>query len=165
MHQAMSTGSPVRRLRALNPAVEVEEYPQASVADLVASYDVIVGCVSLARWRRELNLLCLAYGKPLVGAAVRGWEGRALTMLPGKGPCWNCAFPDDSDALVTEGLGSLVAGAMGIVQATEAIKVLLGLGEPLSGRYLSFDGMTGRFRLVRCYADPGCPYCSGQKGE
>ncbi|MEW6547171.1 MAG: HesA/MoeB/ThiF family protein [Bacillota bacterium] len=158
-------GAAPRRLQALNPAVRVEEYLQASMADLVARYDVVVGCVRSARWRQELNRLCLAQGKPLVGAAVRGWEGHAFTMVPGEGPCWNCVFPDDSDGVLTEGLGSLVAGAVGILQATEAIKVLLGLGEPLSRRYLFLDGMTGRFRQVKCHVDPGCPYCSGQKGE
>jgi adenylyltransferase/sulfurtransferase len=124
-----------------------------------------VGCVGSARWRQELNRLCLAGGKPLVGATVRGWEGRVLTVVPGEGPCWNCAFPDDSDGPITGGLGILVAGAMGVLQAALALKILLDLGDLLSGRYLSFDGMTGRFREVECHTDPGCPYCSGQKGE
>jgi molybdopterin/thiamine biosynthesis adenylyltransferase len=153
------------QLRALNPGVEVDEYLGTDMADLVSRYDVVVGCVGSARWRRELNRLCLAGGKPLVGAMVLGWEGRLLAVMPGEGPCWNCAFPRDSDGLPTGELGTLVAGAMGILQATMAIKVLLELGEQMSGRYLSFDGMTGRFRQVECRADPGCPYCSGQKGE
>lgn len=154
-----------RRLRALNPAVDVDEYVGTDIAGLVPRYDVIVGCVGSARWRQELNRLCLAGGKPLVGATVRGWEGRVLTVVPGEGPCWNCAFPDDSDGPITGGLGILVAGAMGVLQAALALKILLDLGDLLSGRYLSFDGMTGRFREVECHTDPGCPYCSGQKGE
>lgn len=161
---AVVTGVP-QQLRALNPGVEVDEYVGADMADLVSRYDVVVGCVGSARWRQELNRLCLAGGKPLVGAAVVGWEGQLLTVVPGEGPCWNCAFPQDSDGLPTGELGCLVAGAMGILQATVAIKLLLDLGEQMSGRYLSFDGMTGRFRQVECRADPGCPYCSGQKGE
>lgn len=162
---AARAGAVPRRLQALNPAVRVDEYLGTSMADLVGRYDVVVACVLSSRWRRELNRLCLAARKPLVGAVVQGWEGLALTVLPGQGPCWHCVFPRDSDALITEGLGSLVAGALGIVQATEAIKVLLGLGQPLSRSYLSLDGMTGRLRLVKCQADPGCPFCSGSKGE
>lgn len=161
----LPVGAVRRRLEELNPAVRVDQYLGTGMEDLVARYDVVVACVRAARRREELNRFCLAHRRPLVGAVVRGWEGHAFTVLPGEGPCWHCVFPDDSDALLTEGLGLLVAGALGILQATEAIKVLLGLGDPLSGRYLSLDGMTGRLRQVKCRVDPGCPCCSGPRGE
>lgn len=160
-----AAGEVRRRLQELNPAVRVDQYLGAVMSDLVSRYDVVVACVGTAKLRTELNRLCLERRRPLVSAAVRGWEGRALTVLPGEGPCWCCVFPDDADAAVTEGLGLLVAGALGMVQAAEAIKVLLGLGDPLSGRYLSVDGMTGRLRQVKCRTDPGCPCCSGARGE
>lgn len=163
---AALAGSVSRRLRGLNPGVRVEEYRTVD-PELVGAYDLVVGCVRTVRMRRELNHLCLAQGRPLVAAAVWGWEGQAFTVLPGKGPCWRCAAPGDRDGSWESltGMMGAVAGAMGILQATEVIKLLLGVGEPLARRTLFFDGLTGRFRQAECSRDPGCPFCSGTKGE
>jgi len=163
------------RLQALNPAVRVDVCPGGvdertvpCLREWLLPYDMIAGCVRSPRVRYRLVQLAVEMGKTLVQAAVWGWEGQMATTVPGRGPCWHCLVPfarDRERAGAASRLEGPVAGAMGILQATELIKMTVGIGQPPVGSSVYFDGYTGRFQLIGFTADPACPICSGQKGE
>jgi adenylyltransferase/sulfurtransferase len=173
LHDTAQLGRPkvdsaAERLRALNPDITVEPYHARfgveNAAELVAKYDVIVGGVDNFPARYLLNDACVMAGKPLVEAGILKYDGMVMTIKPGEGPCYRCIFPEPpppgtvptcSEAGV---LGAL-AGVMGSLQAFEVLKVLLGIGEPLTGRMLMFEGLKGHFREVEWDRNPKCPVC------
>jgi adenylyltransferase/sulfurtransferase len=173
LHDTAQLGRPkvdsaAERLRALNPDITVEPYHARfgleNAAELVAKYDVIVGGVDNFPARYLANDACVMAGKPLVEAGILKYDGMVMTIKPGEGPCYRCIFPEPpppgtvptcSEAGV---LGAL-AGVMGSLQAFEVLKVLLGIGEPLTGRMLMFEGLKGHFREVEWDRNPKCPVC------
>jgi rhodanese-related sulfurtransferase len=102
-------------------------------------------------------------GRPLVSAAIHRFEGQATTCLPGRGPCYRCLFPQADDAAVPNcaeaGVLGVLPGIMGSIQAAEAIKVLLGIGEPLVGRMLAFDALAMSWQEFRYARRADCPAC------
>jgi adenylyltransferase/sulfurtransferase len=173
IHTTAAVGSPkvesaASTLGALNPLVNVEAYAvnldDSNAEAIVARYDLVIDGTDNYEARYVLNDCCVRLGKPLCHGAVLGFEGQATTILPGRSPCYRCiyprppgqgAIPSCRDAGV---LGS-VPGLIGAVQATEAMKVILGIGEPLSGRLLVFDALAMEMRVVQVHSDPGCPAC------
>jgi adenylyltransferase/sulfurtransferase len=158
-------------LRDLNPEVEVEVYPvrlaRDNVLDLLKPYDVIISAVDNFEARYLLNDACYFLGKPLVEAGVLRWEGIAMTILPGQGPCYRCIFPaPPSPGAVPSpreaGVVGVVPGIMGTIQAAEALKLLLGVGNLLVGRLLLFNALSMTFREVEVRRSPGCPLCGDQ---
>jgi adenylyltransferase/sulfurtransferase len=162
------TTSARKALLDLNPEVDVTEHSlrlsAANALDLVDPYDLIVDACDNFPTRYALNAACVTKNRPLIHAGVLAFRGQMMVILPYRGPCFQCVFPEppDEKALSTTsevGILGPVAGTLGTLLATEAIKVLLGIGKPLVGRLLTYDGLEGTFRTVRVHRNPQCPVC------
>lgn len=160
-------------LVALNPRVQVEAVPERITADnvewLLDGVDVVVDGADNFPARYLLNDACVKLGKPLVYGAVERFTGQASVFdagrLRGQCPCYRCLFPeppgpDEAPNCAEAGVLGVLPGVIGLLQATEALKLLLGIGEPLTGRLLHFDALTMRFRETRVRPDPDCPVCA-----
>ena len=159
------------RLTALNPGVRVIAHAvkvePANIAALFADYDLVIDGSDRLATRYLVNDACVLLAKPLVSAAIHRFEGQAMTYLPGKGPdrgpCYRCLFPDAEQALVPScaeaGVLGVLPGVMGSLQATEAIKLLLGIGEPLVGRFLVYDALSLQFQEFRFKRRSDCAVC------
>ncbi|HEY8417763.1 MAG TPA: thiazole biosynthesis adenylyltransferase ThiF [Limnochordales bacterium] len=173
LHRTQDVGRPkvesaVRALAELNPGVTVKPYRMrldaSNVLDLVREYDVVVDGVDNFATRYLLNDACVMAGKPLVDAGILRWDGLLMTIKPHEGPCYRCVFPEPPPAGAVPscqeaGVIGAIAGVMGTLQAMEAIKLILGVGETLTGRLLLYDALEGRFRELNAARDPNCAVC------
>ncbi|WP_084667114.1 HesA/MoeB/ThiF family protein [Thermanaeromonas toyohensis] len=155
-------------LLALNPHITVNVHQlrlsKDNVLELITGYEVIVDAVDNFPARYLLNDACVMAGKPLVEAGVLQWDGLVMTIKPREGPCYRCIFPEPPPpgAVPTcreAGIIGVVPGVIGAIQATEVLKLLLGIGEGLIGRLLIYNGLEMRFREVRAERNPACPVC------
>lgn len=155
-------------LSAINSEVALEPIERALDAEtlpgLLDGVDLVVDACDNFATRFALNAACVAAGVPLVSGAAIRLEGQvtAFSGQPG-GPCYHCLYPNEGveDAgCAANGILAPVVGIIGSIQATEAIKILTGLGEPLFGRLLLLDARRMEWREVRLRADPACPICS-----
>ena len=149
-----------RRLKALNPDVDVHEHELVlradNIRDLFERYDVVIDGTDQFATRYLVNDACVLIGKPLVSAAIHRFEGQAVTYVPGTG-CYRCLFPVPPSAgaipnCADAGVLGVLPGVLGALQATEAIKIILGIGELLTNRLLTYDALTlrtGEFRFSR----------------
>lgn len=165
---ASKVDSARRALAALNPHVRVEGFKgsvtEGSLPDLVEGTDLVVDACDNFATRYLVNRVCFRAGVPLVSGAAIRTEGQ-VTVFSGKpnGPCYQCLYPEQADQEETCALNGVLApvvGIIGSIQAAEALKVLIGMGEPLYGRLLLLDAMTMDFRAVRLRSDPKCPVCA-----
>jgi molybdopterin/thiamine biosynthesis adenylyltransferase len=156
------------RLLSLDASLQLdarnENVGPANVGRLFAEYDLVVDGTDSFETKFLLNDAAVLTGKPLVHGAVLQWSGQALTIVKG-GPCLRCLFRDPPEAGVIEsceeaGVIGAACGVIGAVQAEEALKVLLGAGEPLVGRIFQHDGLRGEARVTPFPRDPDCPVCS-----
>ena len=173
LHTTADIGKPKvesgsRTLRALNPDVKVVAIPERITAEnaleLISDYDVVVDGSDNFGTRYLVNDACYLAGKPQVHGSIFQFEGMASVFVPNQGPCYRCLYPTPPPpglvpSCAEAGVLGVLPGMIGLVQATETIKLLLGLGEPLVGRLLTYDAMGMRFREVRLRRDPGCPLC------
>ena len=158
------------RLTALNPELAVQahqtELCAANVQGIFDKYDIIVDGSDRIATRYLVNDACVIYGKSLVSAAIHRFEGQAMTYVPGGGPCYRCLFPEAAEGAAPNcaeaGVLGVLPGVMGAIQATEAIKLVLGLGEPLIGRLLTYDALDMRFQELRAQRRPDCAVCGDQ---
>jgi MoaD family protein len=150
-----------------NPDVRVIPHrvrlTSANATEIIAQYDMVVGAVDNFVTRYLLNDACYLAGKPYIDGGVFLFEGQATVFIPGRG-CYRCLFPAPPPAdLVPSpsqvGLLGALPGAIGVIEAFEALKLILGLGESLAGRLLIFDALTMEFRQVKTRRDPRCPLC------
>ena len=161
------------RLSALNPRVTVEPVTErldsANVERLIAEADVVLDGGDNFPVRYLLNDACVHLGKPLVYGAVHRFEGQVSVFDAGRErgrvPCYRCLFPEPPPPEAAPhsseaGVLGVLPGVVGMLQATEALKLLLHVGEPLTGRLLHFDALAMRFRETRLAADPECPVCA-----
>lgn len=153
------------KLSRLNPAVELIPL-NAMIADdnvdaLTRGCDVILDALDNFPARYALNRASLRHGIPYVHASIWGLEGRLTTLVPGVTPCLECIFPKAPPAERFPVLGA-TAGVLGTLQVTEAVKVVLGIGEPLLGRLLVYDGEYMQFQEIRVEKNPACPACGGR---
>ena len=156
-----------RRLGALNPEISVVahavELTAANVVDLLRRYDVVVDGTDRLGTRYLVNDACVILGKPLVTAAIHRFEGQAMTYMPGRGPCYRCLFPDAAAAAVATcaeaGVLGVLPGVLGAIQATEAIKIVVGRGELLVGRLLTYDALEMRFQEFPFTRRTDCAVC------
>lgn len=157
-------------LSALNPRTRIEavhaRITRDNVDALVADADVVLDGADNFPARHVLNDACLRLGKPLVYGAVQRFDGQVSVFDAGRqrgiAPCYRCLFPeapDDAPNCAEAGVLGVLPGVVGMLQATEAIKLVLGIGEPLVGRLLAFDALAMRFRETRIPVDPECPAC------
>ena len=156
------------RVRDLDPAIRLdvrqESVRAANVEAMFAAYDVVVDATDSFETKFLLNDAAVLLRKPLVHGAVLQWGGQVTTIVP-DGPCLRCLFlepPDPADILSCEEAGIMGAatGVVGSVQAEEALKLLLEVGTPLSGRIFQHDGLNGEARITSFPRDPDCPVCS-----
>ena len=157
------------RLAALNPGVTVRAHQErlttANAAERLQSYDVVLDGSDNFPTRYLINDACVRSGTPLVHGGVVHVRGQVLTVLPRRSACVRCVFPEPPEAGTVPScqeagvLGS-AAGIIGSLMAHEALKLLLGMGEPLADRLLVFEGDRSRFREVPVRRDPGCAVCA-----
>jgi len=156
-----------KRLAALNPDIEVVAHDLQltadNILDTLREYDVVIDGTDRVSTRYLINDACVILGKPLVSAAIHRFEGQALTYLPERGPCYRCLFPNAKDGQVPNcadaGVLGVLPGVMGSIQATEAIKLILGIGELLTGRLLTYDALTTRFDEFTVARRTDCAVC------
>ncbi len=158
-----------RTLTALNPDVDVVAHDEMLVGDnverIIAGYDVILDGTDTFETRYILNDAAVAAGIPVVHASVFRFEGQLTTFVPYEGPCYRCLYPTPPPPELAPGCSvagvlGVVPGIMGMLQANEVLKLLLGIGETLAGRLLLFDALETEFTELRLRRDPGCPVCS-----
>jgi len=160
-------------LRALNPRIRVEavnaRLDSGNVERLLEGVDVVVDGADNFAVRYLLNDACVKLGKPLVYGAVHRFEGQVSVFDAGRArgakPCYRCLFPEppaaaDAPNCSEAGVLGVLPGLVGLLQATEAIKLALGIGEPLAGRLLHVDALGMRFRETRLAPDPHCAVCA-----
>ena len=155
-------------LTALNPDVKVVPFPErlaaANVLRIVRGFEVVVDGGDNFPTRYLLNDACVHEGIPLVHGSVYRFEGQATTLLPGVGPCYRCLYPappppELAPSCAKAGVLGVLPGLIGLVQANEVLKLLLGIGTPLVGRLLTFDALGTRFAELSLRRDPACPTC------
>jgi adenylyltransferase/sulfurtransferase len=157
------------RLSALNPHVNVEchaaAFTRENALSLVAGYDVVVDGTDNFETRYLANDACYLLGKPNVYGSIFRFEGQASVFWRDRGPCYRCLFPEPPPpglvpSCAEGGVLGVLPGVVGSLQATEALKILLGIGEPLVGRLLLYDALAMRFDEVEVPRHPTCPLCS-----
>lgn len=174
MHSTATIGQPKvesgkKTLLAINPDITVNAYNQVVNADnilpLISDYDVILDGSDNFSTRFLVNDACFFAKKPLISASMFRFEGQLTTIKPHQGyPCYRCLYPEPPPAgLVPNcqeaGVLGVLAGTMGILQASEAIKEILGIGETLADKLLIYDALEMKFRKVARPKDPACPLC------
>ena len=172
LHQNDDVGRPkvqsaIETLKAYNPDVNVvtheEPLTSANAMDIVPQYDVIINGADNFPARYLVNDAAYLSGKPLVDGSILLFDGQATTYLPGKG-CYRCLFPEppppgEVPSCAEAGVLGVLPGMVGTIQATEAIKVIMGVGDTLTGRLLLIDAMDMEFRTVKVRRNPDCPLC------
>jgi molybdopterin/thiamine biosynthesis adenylyltransferase/rhodanese-related sulfurtransferase len=158
-----------KTLEALNPDVKVIPHEEMLVADnvdrIINGYDVIIDGTDTFETRYLLNDAAVAKNIPVIHASVFRFEGQLTTFIPYEGPCYRCLYPTPPPPELAPGCSvagvlGVVPGIMGMLQANEALKVLLGIGDTLAGRLLLFDALDSTFTELKLRRDPACPVCS-----
>lgn len=158
------------KLLHLNPALRVEPIVGSLTGEnapgLVAGYDLVLDCTDNFKTRFILNDVCLCLNKPFVYGGVLAYIGQLMFVMPGKGPCFRCLYRSEPRGSIpdcsTAGVLGAVPGIIGTLQAAEAVKFLVGLGDLLVGRLLIYDALTASFAEVALERDPDCPSCGGK---
>jgi len=163
------TESAKMRLRDLNPHIDIATYDvqitSENAFDLIRPYDVIVDGTDNFPTRYLTNDACVMLGKPNVYGSIFRFEGQATVFSPKHGgPCYRCLYPEPPPpglvpSCAEGGVLGVLPGVVGTIQATEAIKLLTGIGEPLIGRLLLYDALAMRFRELKLRRNPDCPVC------
>lgn len=163
-----------KTLELLNPDVKVIAHQtrlsSENVLDIISRYDVIVDGADNFPTRYLLNDAALKLGKAVIHASIYRFEGQVTTFLPNEGPCYRCLYPDPpppgmAPSCQEAGVLGVLPGIVGTLQATEAIKVILGIGKTLNGRLLLFDALGTKFRTLKLRKDPHCRVCSKKPEE
>lgn len=178
LHTDKSIGTPkvesaAIAIQALNPRVNIHtiqaRLDAGNVLEIISSADVVVDGSDNFPTRYLLSDACVQMGKPLVYAAVQRFSGQISVFDAGRqrgnAPCYRCLFPEapsgeDAPNCAEAGVLGVLPGVMGLLQATETLKIILGIGQTLSGRLLQFDALAMRFNEIRIPVDPECPSCS-----
>jgi len=156
-------------LQALNPDVKVVAHQTRldaeNIMDILAGYDLVVDGADNFPTRYLLNDAALKLKKPVVHASIFRFEGQLTTFLPFDGPCYRCLYPDPpppgmAPSCQEAGVLGVLPGIIGTLQANEALKLILGVGQSLSGRLLVFDALGTKFRTLKLRKDPECRVCS-----
>lgn len=177
VHDTPGVGTPkvqsaAARLAALNPSVQLDTWQVALTRDnaraLVRDYDVVLDGTDTFATRYLLNDACVLEGRALVHASVHRFEGQLAVFDAQRGPCYRCLHPTPPPAgsvpsCAEGGVLGVLPGLLGTLQATEALKLILGIGEPLIGRLLAIDALAMRTREVRFDRDPACEWCGRER--
>jgi adenylyltransferase/sulfurtransferase len=156
------------RLNALNPEVEVETHDVAlsseNALELLVGYDIIVDGTDNFPTRYLVNDACVILGKPNVYGSIFRFEGQASVFATKDGPCYRCLYPEPPPpglvpSCAEGGVLGILPGVIGTIQATETVKLIIGVGEPLVNRFMIYDALRMRFRELKLRRDPECPVC------
>ena len=175
IHTTQSVGinkavSAQQTIYEINPDVRVQTVQHKSTedefAELVAQADVVIDCSDNFATRYTLNRLCVKFKKPLVSGAALVFEGQITVydMRSDASPCYHCLFPDNGEdtdlRCASNGVFSPLVGMIGTMQAAEALKLLMGIGESLQGRLLLLDALAMEWRTIKLKKDPSCSVCA-----
>jgi adenylyltransferase/sulfurtransferase len=156
------------RLAEINPNVKVvtfnERLTKDNIMRVIKDYDIVLDGTDNFQTRYLVNDACVFTGKPFVYGSIFRFEGQATVFYPGKGPCYRCLFaepppPGMVPSCAEGGVLGILPGVIGVIQATEVVKLILGKGEPLIGRLLLYDALKMGFREVKFRKNPKCPVC------
>jgi molybdopterin/thiamine biosynthesis adenylyltransferase/rhodanese-related sulfurtransferase len=163
------TKSAAQTIKGLNPDVDVRQYPTRlnaqNVDEVLRGYDVVLnGCDNFPT-RYLINDACVKHRIPMVDGSIFRFEGQVTVYVPFEGPCYRCLYPqppppDLAPSCAEAGVLGVLPGVIGVLQAIEAIKVVLAQGTPLVGRLMQYDALTTKFRELRVRRDPDCPVCA-----
>jgi molybdopterin/thiamine biosynthesis adenylyltransferase/rhodanese-related sulfurtransferase len=166
--------SAAQTIAALNPDVEVVQYrtrlDASNIMEIIDGYDVIVDGVDNFPTRYLLNDATVRLGIPVVSASILGFDGQLSVFKPHDGPCYRCLYPVPPPAELAPSCGAngvlgVLPGTMGLLQATEVVKLVTGAGEPLVGRLLLYEALGASFTELKVRRDPECPICSRPADE
>jgi sulfur-carrier protein adenylyltransferase/sulfurtransferase len=158
-----------RAIHALNPDVVVRKHETrmdaSNIMEILEGYDIVVDGVDNFPTRYLLNDASVRLKIPVVSAAILGFEGQLSVFAPYEGPCYRCLFRVPPPAELAPSCGAngvlgVLPGTMGLLQATEVMKLIVGVGTPLIGRLLMYDALDASTSEVRIRRDPECPVCS-----
>jgi molybdopterin/thiamine biosynthesis adenylyltransferase/rhodanese-related sulfurtransferase len=161
-------------IKAINPDVDVVKYKTrldaSNVMEIIQGYDVIVDGVDNFPTRYLLNDATVRLGIPVVSASILGFDGQLSVFKPHDGPCYRCLYPvpppaDMAPSCGANGVLGVLPGTMGLLQATEVIKLVTGAGEPLIGRLLLYEALGATFTELKVRRDPSCEICSKDPSE
>ena len=156
--------SAAEKLNKLNPWIKIEAIAEviteANVSQLVSGFDLIVDAMDNMPTRYLINRVALAMDIPLFHGAVSGFEGRAMTIIPGKTACLGCVYRGRTTPSEKFPVIGITPAVIGCIQATEVIKHILGLGKLLTDRLLIYDALELKFTELKVMKDPDCEYCS-----
>jgi sulfur-carrier protein adenylyltransferase/sulfurtransferase len=161
-------------IHALNPDINVVKYPvridSSNILEIIEGYDVIVDGVDNFPTRYLLNDASVRLRIPVVSASILGFDGQLSVFAPYEGPCYRCLFREPPPAELAPSCGAngvlgVLPGTMGLLQATEVVKLILGIGEPAIGRLLLYDALGATLTEVKVHRDPDCPICSREPDE
>jgi molybdopterin/thiamine biosynthesis adenylyltransferase/rhodanese-related sulfurtransferase len=161
-------------IHALNPDVNVVKYPvridASNIMEIISGYDVIVDGVDNFPTRYLLNDATVRLKIPVVSASILGFDGQLSVFKPYEGPCYRCLFREPPPAELAPSCGAngvlgVLPGTMGLLQATEVVKLVLAIGEPAIGRLLLYDALGATLTEVKVHRDPDCPICSREPEE
>lgn len=167
------TESAAQALKALNPSLEIAQYntrlTSDNILDIFQGYDLVIDGGDNFPTRYLINDACVHLNIPNVHGSVYRFEGQVTVFKPGDGPCYRCLYPEPpppelAPSCQEAGVLGVLPGIMGLFQAHEAIKLIVGFGEPLVGRLLCFDGTNTSFRTLKLRRDPECSMC-GEHAE
>ena len=156
------------KIQALNPDVHVVMYEErltsANALDVIRDYDVVIDGVDNFPAKFLINDACYFADTPLVHAGILRFEGRVTTIIPKQSACYRCVFkspppPGLVPSCQEAGIIGVLAGIIGTIQGTEALKLILGIGRPLTNRLLDFEGRRTVFREIKTRRNPHCPLC------
>jgi molybdopterin/thiamine biosynthesis adenylyltransferase/rhodanese-related sulfurtransferase len=161
-------------IKALNPDVKVVKYQtrmdRTNIAEIIEGYDVIVDGLDNFPTRYLLNDASVRFQIPVVSASILGFDGQLSVFKPYDGPCYRCLYPVPPPAELAPSCGAngvlgVLPGTMGLLQATEVVKLVVGTGEPLVGRLLLYEALGATFTELKVRRDPECPICSRSPEE
>jgi sulfur-carrier protein adenylyltransferase/sulfurtransferase len=161
-------------MKAINPEVEVVKYQTrldaSNIMEIIDGYDVIVDGVDNFPTRYLLNDATVRLQIPVVSASILGFDGQLSVFKPYDGPCYRCLYPVPPPAELAPSCGAngvlgVLPGTMGLLQATEVVKLVVGTGEPLVGRLLLYEALGATFTELKVRRDPDCPVCSRSPEE
>jgi molybdopterin/thiamine biosynthesis adenylyltransferase/rhodanese-related sulfurtransferase len=161
-------------VKAINPDVRVVKYQtrldSSNIMEIIDGYDVIVDGVDNFPTRYLLNDATVRLGIPVVSASILGFDGQLSVFKPHDGPCYRCLYPVPPPAELAPSCGAngvlgVLPGTMGLLQATEVVKLVTGAGEPLVGRLLLYEALGATFTELKVRRDPECPICSKDPSE
>jgi molybdopterin/thiamine biosynthesis adenylyltransferase/rhodanese-related sulfurtransferase len=156
-------------MKELNPDVDVVKYPTrldaSNIMDIISGYDVVVDGADNFPTRYLLNDASVRLRIPVVSASILGFDGQLSVFAPYEGPCYRCLYPVPPPAELAPSCGAngvlgVLPGTMGLLQATEVIKLITGAGEPLVGRLLLYEALGATFTELKVHRDPECAICS-----